>query len=599
MSEQEQNHHQQICLKKVNELRAKGEGGEGSSQAIRYRIPAYQRGYRWAPQQVTQLLEDIRDFTLRENPQPDDFYCLQPLVLRLNEDGAFEVVDGQQRLTTLLLILRHFNDRLAVRYQQKLYSLVYETRSDLLEFLESPSEERAQSNIDFFHVHQAAKTIEAWFDSHDSEVETIKAAFLNQAKVIWFQLSADEDPVDAFTRLNVGKIPLSNGELIRALFLRSSKQAGTESTQLRIAYEWDQLEKALQDNEFWCFLSNDDGLAGNRIGFLFDLIAREDDMPVSGDAYATFYHFNKKLNAKAADAEREWLAVKRAFMQLEEWFKDRRLYRLVGFLIWSGMDVNALRKMAEQRTKKQFKEALRVAIQEQTLRPSGAGEVTAEALREQVAEQVVSLTYGRDSKRIRAVLLLFNLATMLQSRKSNLRFQFEGFKTEQWDIEHVRSIATDRPGRRLDQHSWLKHCVDYLKTRDEAPELQAEIEQFRDRPADKANDAIFEKLYEKVLQHFQETAEEEPDHSISNLVLLDAATNRSYKNAVFAVKRQRVLALDQAGVFVPLCTRNVFLKCYSAQVDHAMFWTQGDRESYQSEVIKVLQNFFAGEWIHG
>lgn len=79
MSEQEQNHHQQICLKKVNELRAKGEGGEGSSQAIRYRIPAYQRGYRWAPQQVTQLLEDIRDFTLRENPQPDDFYCLQPL----------------------------------------------------------------------------------------------------------------------------------------------------------------------------------------------------------------------------------------------------------------------------------------------------------------------------------------------------------------------------------------------------------------------------------------------------------------------------------------------------------------------------------------
>jgi len=77
---------------------------------------------------VTQLLDDMREFTKRENPQPEEFYCLQPLVLRPNDDGAYEVVDGQQRLTTLLLILRHFNERLAVRYQLKLYRLEYETR---------------------------------------------------------------------------------------------------------------------------------------------------------------------------------------------------------------------------------------------------------------------------------------------------------------------------------------------------------------------------------------------------------------------------------------------------------------------------------------
>ena len=50
---------------------------------------------------MTQLLEDIRDFTQRKNLQPEEFYCLQPLVLRLNDDGAFEVVDGQQRLHTI------------------------------------------------------------------------------------------------------------------------------------------------------------------------------------------------------------------------------------------------------------------------------------------------------------------------------------------------------------------------------------------------------------------------------------------------------------------------------------------------------------------
>src|SRR5438552_322948 len=87
---------QQICLKTVNDLRV-----NAADQSFRYRIPAYQRGYRWTSQQVTQLLEDIRDFAQRDNPQPEEFYCLQPLVLKAHGDGSYEVVDGQQRLTTL------------------------------------------------------------------------------------------------------------------------------------------------------------------------------------------------------------------------------------------------------------------------------------------------------------------------------------------------------------------------------------------------------------------------------------------------------------------------------------------------------------------
>ncbi|RYG91050.1 MAG: DUF262 domain-containing protein, partial [Alphaproteobacteria bacterium] len=197
---------QHIKLKAVYDLRV-----DQTDTPIRYRIPAYQRGYRWTPTQVSQLLEDIREFTQRENPQPKEFYCLQPLVLRANDDGAYEVVDGQQRLTTLLLVLRHFNERLAAKYQQKLYTLEYETRPDLLAFLENPLPEKAAANIDFFHIAQAVKTIEDWFATKESEIEQIKTGFLKNAKVIWYQLSSSEKPVAAFTRLNVGKIPLTNG----------------------------------------------------------------------------------------------------------------------------------------------------------------------------------------------------------------------------------------------------------------------------------------------------------------------------------------------------------------------------------------------------
>ena len=129
---------------------------DASGKPIRYRIAAYQRGYRWTPQQVTQLLEDIYEFTQRENPQPEDFYCLQPLVMKQREDGAFEVVDGQQRLTTLLLS-GTFNARMTEEFRDALFTLEYETRRELLSFLKNPSDERAASNIDFFHIARAIK----------------------------------------------------------------------------------------------------------------------------------------------------------------------------------------------------------------------------------------------------------------------------------------------------------------------------------------------------------------------------------------------------------------------------------------------------------
>lgn len=239
---------QQIQLKTVHELRTFLADGRPQ----RFFIPAYQRGYRWSSFQITQLLDDIHEFTQRPNPQPQEFYCLQPLVIKSRLQGDWEVVDGQQRLTTLLLVLRHFNERLAERFRQPLYKLDYETRPKLPAFLEEPSSELAETNADYFHLYLAMQTIEDWFARHESEVETIKAAIINQVKLIWFELAEGDHPVEAFTRLNVGKIPLTSDELIRALFLRRSTGASADPTsaQLRIAYEWDQLEKALQNDAF-------------------------------------------------------------------------------------------------------------------------------------------------------------------------------------------------------------------------------------------------------------------------------------------------------------------------------------------------------------
>lgn len=580
---------QQITLRTVDELRL-----DEARQAIRYFIPAYQRGYRWSPTQVTQLLEDLREFTYRMKPQPEEFYCLQPLVLLARANGAYEVVDGQQRLTTLLLILRFFNGRQMPMYRLPLYTLAYATRPDLDGFLEAPNAALADGNIDFHHIFKAIETINGWFAKRENEVEAIKDTFRNKAKVIWFQLPAGENPVAAFTRLNVGKIALTNGELIRALFLRGGAGEAAEARRLRIAYEWDLVEKALQDPAFWAFLRNETGRSGSRIDFLFDLAAREQGMAPGPDDYATFNHFA----ARGADPADAWLAVKRIYMLLAEWFDDRHLFHLVGFLIWAEVDVNELRKLATSRRKSELKKAFREMIVKAAF---GAMERPAEpqTLRLWIENRLDGLVYPRDRGRIRSILLLFNLATLLQHAESNIRFHFESFKTARWDIEHVRSVAAAELGSPIQQSAWLKHNRDYLKNAAQEPEaeaLQAQIEVHLARP-EPERVAAFEPLYAALLRHFRENDGGEPDNSIANLALLDQETNRGYKNAVFAVKRQRVLELDKHGVFVPHCTRNVFLKCYSPQVDHTMYWTQADRDGYRQELIDTLHTFITGEWI--
>ncbi|WP_291996998.1 DUF262 domain-containing protein [Candidatus Accumulibacter sp. ACC012] len=400
---------QRISLKTVNDLRV-----DASQAALRFFIPAYQRGYRWSPLQVEQLLEDVREFTVRPNPQPDEFYCLQPLVVMARPTGDFEVVDGQQRLTTLLLILRHFNERLAKRYQQTVYTLAYETRPGLDDFLENPTEEAANENVDFFHLDQAMQTIEQWFGAQDTIVEDMKSALLNKTKVIWFQLADSDKPVDAFTRLNVGKIPLTNDELIRALFLRRTGPHGGEAAvvPLRIAYEWDQLEKALQSDAFWYFLSNTRGKEQNRIGFLFELVSRAEGMPsgVESDAYGIFHTFNQRLRAQGATPESEWKKVKQTYLMLEEWFEDRVLYHMVGFLVSEGMSLNDLRALSMECTKSAFEKHLRQEIFKRAIGEDLRDSSDERVIREHVADRLDALSYNHHSGKIRSLLLLFNLA---------------------------------------------------------------------------------------------------------------------------------------------------------------------------------------------
>ena len=576
----------------------------------RFYVPAYQRGYRWTARQVHDLLDDLWNFQKQaENQQKNAFYCLQPIVVRRRDEGEWELIDGQQRLTTIFLILSELKSILAL-LDKRPFVLSFETRPATAAFLQNMQGVTAKESIDVYHLRQASQAIKDWFKARDgSHRLKLLQCLLNgddigkNVKVIWCELSAVEDPVQAFTRLNMGKIALNNAELIRALFLREDNfTAGTgHLARSAIAREWDDIEKTLQGDDIWHFLYNGAPFQSSRIGYIFELIAREavSDHSLSQDTLDTFWFFQEKWARPETDVTHEWLKVKQFFMLLQEWFSDRTLYHLIGYLINEGEDLLALKKYASDMTKSAFRHHLKQRIFRRLTGKALPDAASREQSQAAIHEMLQGLDYDKTAhhRSIRSLLLLFNIAVLLESDKTTLRFPFNHFKQEQWDIEHIRATASAPPDSRLEQREWLADLHDYSSLHEESNELRDEAKALHDlmqnSSPDKQLTERFQRFYEKVLDKFDSRSEMADDNAIGNLTLLDSTTNRSYKNAVFPVKRMKIIDRDKQGVFVPLCTKNVFLKYFSIKPDQMTLWTRTDRENYRDAIGYSLALLFS------
>lgn len=584
----------------------------------RFYIPAYQRGYRWTARQVTELLNDISTFRDEvTDAEKKKFYCLQPVVVVPRSDGSWELIDGQQRLTTVHLILTALKVQ-AAALEKSPFSLEYETRPGSVKYLANIDSSRAAENIDYFHIHEAYQAIVDWFAGQDGGRKmSFLQCLLNtdedgkNVKVIWYELPQGQEAAEVFVRLNIGKIPLTNSELIRALFLRSRNYDQNVVTlkQLQIAQEWDNIEKAMQGDEFWGFIYGGADNYPARIEYLFELIADELDKDgiQNDDPYKTFIAYSRYFEDKERDKEQAWGDVKRYFMTCDEWFRDRTLYHLIGYLITRGVSVRELKTLSDKLGKSDYQEILRHKIYTQHFEGTPEEHKDRESLRLAIRERLCELNYERSNQHadIRSILLLFNIVTLLQNSKSAMRFPFNNFKAESWDLEHIKSVQSEMPARRDTQKAWIQTVIDFWGKDDNGA---AEIDEKRLTITEKMQEYLaaetmsleksterFGVIYNAVLEYFKESGVTEVDNGLQNLTLLDAGTNRSYKNAVFPIKRNRVRQLDKTGTFVPICTTNVFLKYYSRNVDRMLFWTESDRDDYFTAIVDTLTDFFMNE----
>ncbi len=576
-------------------------------------IPSYQRGYRWEEQQILDLLNDILEFQKKVNSRKigvGEFYCMQPLIVtRKRTVDKWEVVDGQQRLTSILILLSYLSTKGDYGIPPDLFSIEYETREkedcSSKEFLQdiTSTTEIIKSNVDFYRMSDAFLTIKKWFEENKPTIGKFVDTLIsyepnekgddeaNNIRFIWYPINSnndtDEKPNVTFAKYNQGKIDLTNAELIKAIFYLTDSDKDKKKHQIKIGYEWDDIENTLRKTGFWRFI-NPPKLYQNHIEFIFDLVATKYESNIQfkikkENRLRAFYIFNELItkNTKIYDDSKFnntrdflWDEIKTYYRTFVEWYSSKdeenkyTYFHLIGFLLQVGGVENSIeniKKLAETNSKPQFIEKLKEKIK------SHFGKV-----------DFNEIGYDDNKDKAKNILLLFNV--IVTKNSGFVKFSFDRISC--WSLEHIHAQQSEELTKEKDKRQLLEDqkqdsfICKHKGLLDEITALlaQSEIDQHR-----------FVNLQQEIFDLSSDAGS--TIHSIKNLALLTPSDNSSLNNAPFHRKRDKIKELDEKGSFIPICTKNVFLKYYSKNVEQNLKWDKKDMDSYLVEMKTILNDY--------
>ena len=622
-------------------------------------IHDYQRGYRWGTRQVEQLIDDLTNFFEKGK---GEFYCLQPVVVKAMSSSEieeyklhsiddnncwYEVIDGQQRLTTIRIILallgkikRRFKNRFTIKYKTrpslgKIFdNFIYDEESNPYH-ISVDNEEHL--DIDSWHILQAANCILNWLKdgetrgnglyyfegsftenfTHQKDLEGKKSV-----QVIWYELRDNSDPNETFKRLNDKKVSLSNAELIRAMFLSDSAEFECDENiidgypedvqeivrereqarkQSHIIEQWDIIEKQLRQPEFWAFVKNDasDADYSSRIEYLFDLISQRES--TEKDELFTYLRFEEIVKNKIGvkGLWNLWLKVESNFATLLSWYQDRTYYHKLGYLISEKGNTVLMDLLAKstQQKKSRFKKNINWMIKQHIMLNTN--------------DDIDSYSYddNKQKEALKRILFYFNVeSTRISDTQDN--FPFAHYKKRAWTLEHIHAQNSERIDR-TDNAKWEEWIDENIKVLENLNNRFKEgdiydprslIESLNEKKkVVRSNTFVFDDFttcFDSVNAYYNRMALAEggtPEvHNISNMALLSGTVNTSISNSVFEVKRQLIMSKDAQGEYIPYCTRLVFLKYYNKDkedfsVQQSFYWSEQDRENYLSNIQVILQ----------
>lgn len=603
----------------------------------RYNIPEYQRGYKWNSQQITQLIEDINEF---ETEGDDDlFYCLQNITLVESPDDRtkINIVDGQQRLTTIILLLAFLDD--GDRIEDKLIYSVREPSNNFLQSLITDQELRSSvlasagfddfleeyDEIDYdfqdiYFMFNAYRTFSKWFEENkDVSQELYHVKLLTQVKLIVNRVEGISEQ-ELFINLNAGQVHLDGSDLIRAILItRVAKQEMEEydsdnvedvlrlnERRLRIGWELDELNAWWSQPEIreyfgsFCSIST---APQETIQF------KENVYPINL-LYKLWAETNGKndirlswFETKSTSALDLYTSIIKTHRVLKDWYNDRFIYHLLGYLFtnyhpnfkvywdfWSG----------KNQTREKFTSYLKSQVNKFVFgeEPNEDNQETGIEfwLYRMINFDSSSPNNWYESDKLEKILILLDVIAHSKETVAGNPLPFlspKYFANQKEDKEHIYPgtpkqlevlKALDRP---------IVAINDYINQLNEGYEDELVIDNWE----------IIEEEWSELESHEQEERRvqlknkihnKRPINSIGNLVLLHRSINRSFGNDYYNDKRAMVVQNAKNGEYIRQHTLNVFVK--NIETDNLNVWTMDDILTNARNIHDFLVVFFGVEF---
>lgn len=249
-----------------------------SDRKADYIIPDYQRPYAWDEDSCQTLWDDIFSFAIPDNDATkfdgNDEYFLGSIVTFENDKKQQEVIDGQQRLTTFMLLLRAFYDRFTKMqdqgskdFSERIASCIWKTDEmgkpdkdhlkidsvvatdkDKEEFLSilrtgivtDSQTSRYANNFRFF-----LKKVDEFINSFPTFAKNLPARILNNCILMPIEAESQDTALRIFSTLNDRGLPLSDSDIFKAQFYQYYKQK-SEDDRNEFIKDWKKLEETCE-----------------------------------------------------------------------------------------------------------------------------------------------------------------------------------------------------------------------------------------------------------------------------------------------------------------------------------------------------------------
>lgn len=607
-----------------------------------YNIPEYQRGYKWSNQQINQLLDDINEFDTGGDDEL--FYCLQNITLvPFETENKLNVVDGQQRLTTISLILAYLKE--TERIKCKLHYAVRKPSNDFLQcvianesgiinnIMESDDFDSfvSKSNKDYdyqdvYFMYCAIKTIDEWFKIKEKESNPLsrdlfKHKILKNVKVIINRIEGVAEQ-ELFMNLNAGKVQLDGSDLVRAIMItRVAKQEMEEfdssevkdvvrlnERRIRIGWELDELNawwsKENVLNYYSVFTNLNTGEKEtikfdekkHPINLLYKIWAESFTDKEGKQLYTDLRlsYFETK-NTNALDLYTSIILLHRT---LKDWFEDRTIYHYLGFLFsQKHISFNTIWKEwnNEKNNRSQFICFLKNELQKCVFgkEPNGELEDTGiqfwlDKIKDYNSENP---TNWYETPQLEKILLTLDIIEHSQEKEKGIPMPFlkpRYFKNHKEDKEHIYpGTPKDIKAISILTNPELSFSNYVARLNNGYADDKLIYWKFSTNDWESYSD---EEKSNKLLSLKQEIHHKRPINSIGNLVLLHLSINRGFGNDYYQDKRMIVINNTENGEYVRSHTLKVFVK--QTESNDLNNWTMVDITNNADMIHNKIKLFF-------